>query len=60
MKRATLLASLWAQKLDLQPGNLWEPAIARLIFAEAQRLGGDANAWAFTEAMFCVRLGLTP
>lgn len=56
--RASLLARQWAQELDLPQGNLWEPAIARTVLSEYQRLGGDKLAWAAVEGIWRVRLGL--
>ena len=56
--RLAALAALWAQRLKLPAGNLWEPAIVRYMVVEAARLGGDASAYAFTEAMMAIRLGL--
>lgn len=57
-KMAEHLAASWAQKLGLPFGNQWEPAIVRSINREVERLGGDASAWAFVEAMYCAQLGL--
>lgn len=56
--RAALLAALWAQRIGLPPGNLWEPAVARNVLAEWRRLGADACAWGLVEALWRIRLGL--
>lgn len=56
--RAAALAALWAQRIGLQPGNAWEPGIARAVLAEFHRLGGDANAWGLVEALYRIKLGL--
>ena len=56
--RFAKLAALWAQKIGLPFGNLWEPAIARYLLSEFNRLGADANAYAFVTAHNAHRLGI--
>jgi hypothetical protein len=55
--RLILLAAKWAARLELPPGNLWEPALVTSMRREVTRLGGDANAYAFVEALTAQRLG---
>jgi hypothetical protein len=55
---ASALAARWAQRLNLPPGNLWEPAITRHILREYAHLGSDLNAKGFVEALIGRQLGL--
>lgn len=61
--RAACLAARWAQQIGLPAGNLWEPAVARNVLAEYERLtqgeGNIGGAWGLIEALWCQRLGLT-
>jgi hypothetical protein len=56
--RAVCLAAAWAQRLGLPPGNLWEPGIVRGMLQQWRDLGGDASAWALTQALFERQLGM--
>lgn len=56
--RAAALAALWAQQLGLPLGNSWEAPITRHIIEQWHRLGADTGAWALTEVLFRMRVGL--
>ena len=58
--RAASLASDWAHKMGLKPGNMYEPALTRGILKRWREQGEDENAWGCTEALFRSQLGLDP
>jgi hypothetical protein len=60
---AVHLAAHWAQQIGLPPGNLWEPAISRLVLREYRELvknndAPEAHVWAFIEGLYTRQLGI--